>query len=186
MQTIQTIYTNGKIRAKSWNGWAAVEFDAALSSEANHRAAADKLVLKLNTSRMDRPLNWGIVASAPSVPAIRQGQDQAGWTFIIGYVPEYAPLHMSITVRFMPGTNSGPAYMKVHSWINPRGKRVNYTPRICGSEIQGNARYAAEQELDRINSTVRESGDLIGYKLGDYVQLHDGDRLFTLVSGDAE
>lgn len=180
MQTIVTKYTNGKVRAKCWNGWAQVEFDAALSSEANHLAAAEKLIAKLNAANM---VSWGIKGSAPSVPEIRQGMDQGGWTFIIGHQPEYAPLHMSITVRFMPSTNKGPAYMKVHSWLKPEGYRVNYCARLCGSEIQGNARYAAEIELDRINAACRENGDLLGYKLGDYVQDYKGDRLFTLITG---
>ncbi|ECE9169152.1 hypothetical protein EWK14_21555 [Salmonella enterica subsp. enterica serovar Stanley] len=176
MQTINTNYHNGKIIARSWNGWTRSEYDAELSSEQNHRAAAEKLIIKLNKGRS---MEWGIVNSAPSVPGVR-GKDN-GWTFIIGYVPEVAPLDMSITVKFCPATNKGPAFMRAYSWLVPRGIKVNYSPRVAdGSDIQANARYAAGIMLDRINEICREGGDLLGWKIADYVQLYDGDRLFTL------
>lgn len=178
MQTINTIYSNGHIRAKSWNGWIRVQYDPELNSEQNHRAAAEKLVAKLNTNKM---VQWAIKASAPSVPGVR-GADN-GWTFIIGYVPEIAPMYMSITVRFMPSTNTRAAHMKVFSWLYPRGRTVNYTNLACGADIQGNARWAAETELQRINASCREHGDHLGYKLGDYVQTYNEDRLFTVIAG---
>lgn len=180
MQTIQTIYSNGNIRAKCWNGWTRIEWEPAFSSEANHRAAAQKLVDKLNACRF---VAWEITASAPGVPGVRNAD--GGWIFIIDYKQDVAPLHMSITVRFMPSTNTGPAYMKAHSWLNPKGRKVDYSAHIGdSSDLQACARYAATMELERINSLCRVSGDLIGYKLGDYVQTYTGDRLFTLVSGD--
>lgn len=175
MQTIQTIYTNGKIRAKSWNGWVAVQFDAALSSEQNHRAAAEKLVAKLNAKKS---VHWAITACAPGVPGLR-GAD-GGWVFLIDYKPEVAPMYMSITVRFMPSTNTTPARMRVYSWLNPAGRTVHYTNLACGADIQGNARYAAETELEKINASCREHGDLLGYSLGDYVQTYNEDRLFVV------
>lgn len=178
MQTIQTIYSNGKIRAKSWNGWVAVQSDNALSSEANHRAAAEKLVAKLNANKL---VSWEIKSSAPGVPGLR-GAD-GGWVFIIGYKPEVEPLHMSILVRFIPSTNTRPARMTTSSWLNPRARTVYYTNLPCGAEIQGNARYAAELELERINAACREHNDYKGYALDQYVQLPDGDRLFTLKGG---
>ncbi len=179
MQTIQTIYRNGNVIARCWNGWTKSQFDAALSSEGNHKAAAEKLIKKLNAKR---DVSWEIKASAPAVPGVR-GADN-GWVFMIGYKPEFEPLHMSILVRFISSTNSTPAHMKTSSWLNPKARRVYYTNLICGAEIQGNARYAAEIELERINESAKEHGDLIGYKLDQYVQLPDGDRLFTLKSGD--
>lgn len=175
MHTIITVYSRGGIMAKCWNGSARSEYDAALSAEENHRAAAQKLVDKLNENRA---VSWGIHSAAP-MP--KHGE----WAFMIEYVPDVAPLHMSILVRFMPSTNSGPAYMKTHSWLFDKGQRVNYSPAVAdGSDIQANARYAAERELERINESVREHGDLIGYALDQYVQLPDGDRLFTLKSGN--
>lgn len=73
--------------------------------------------------------------------------------------------------------------MRAYSWLVPRGIKVNYSPRVAdGSDIQANARYAAGIMLDRINEICREGGDLLGWKIADYVQLYDGDRLFTLKS----
>lgn len=177
MQTINTKYSNGKIIAKCWHGWTRSEYDAELNSEMNHRAAAEKLIAKLNANKS---VSWGIVASAPAVPGVR-GADN-GWTFIIGYIPEVAPMYMSITVRFMPSTNTRAAHMKVFSWLYPRGRAVHYTNLACGADIQGNARYAAETELKRINDSCREHGDNLGYKLGDYVQTYNEDRLFTVIA----
>lgn len=175
MQTIHTIYSNGHIRAKSWNGWVRVSYDAALSSEQNHRAAAEKMIAKLNANKS---VSWGIVASAPAVPGVR-GQDN-GWTFIIGYVPEYAPCFMTITIRFMPGTNTGPAYMKAHSWLFPAGVKVHYSTKECKpGDTQGAARYAAGVMLAMINEKVKESG-CPAYKMGDYAQDYKEDRIFTL------
>lgn len=179
MQTIITKRNGASsvVVASSWNGKARHTFDLALSSEANHRAAAEKLVAQLNAKRPGL-IAWGIKCSAP-MPG-------DGWAFMIEYVPDIAPMHMSIVVRFSPSTNTQPAHMKVSSWLNPRALRVNYANIDCGADIQGNARYAAELELQRINGSCREHGDKIGYALDQYVQLPDGDRLFTLKSGDAQ
>lgn len=176
MHTIQTTYSNGNIRAKCWNGAVRYESDYELTSEQNHRAAAQKLVDKLNANRN---VSWAIVASAPGVPSAK---NDGGWVFFIDYAPEVAPLYMSITVRFMPSTNTRPAHMKVFSWLNPGGKTIYYTNLDCGAEIQGNARYAAGIELERINASAKEHGDLIGYKLGDYIEAYNGDRIFSLKS----
>lgn len=176
MQTIQTIYSNGNIRAKSWNGWVRVEVNHALSSEQNHRAAAQKLVDKLNANRL---VSWGITASAPGVPGLR-GAD-GGWVFIIEHIPEVARCYMSITVRFLPSTNSQPARMRVHSWLNPKGRTVHYSAGVIGGDdIQGWARHAAGIELGHINASAKDHGDLIGYKLGDYIEAYNGDRIFSL------
>lgn len=179
MQTIHTKYSNGSIMAKCWNGWTRSQYDAELNSEQNHRAAAEKLIAKLNANKLVR---WGIMASAPAVPGVRDADN--GWIFIIKHVPEVAPLQMSITVKFGPATNSGPAFMRAYSWMFPRGIKVNYSPRVAdGSDIQENARYAAGVMLDRINESCKEHGDLLGYKLADYVQVYNGDRLFVLIPG---
>lgn len=178
MQTIQTKYHNGNIMAKSWNGWTRSEYDAALSSEENHRAAAEKLISKLNANKS---VKWDIVNSAPAVPGVR-GLDN-GWVFIIGYIPEVAPLHMSIMVKFKPATNKGPAYMRVYSWLVPNGIKVHYSPKVAdGSDIHANALYAANIMLDKINKVCAGSGDNLGWMIKDYVQTYDGDRLFTLKS----
>lgn len=178
MQTIHTKYSNGKIMAKSWNGWTRSEYDAALSSEANHRAAAEKLIARLNKGR---DLEWGIVNSAPAVPGVRDTDN--GWIFIIGYAPAVPPLNMSIMVKFKPATNKGPAYMRVYSWLVPAGIRVDYSPKVAdGSNIYGNALYAANIMLEKINDVCAKGGDLLGWKIKDYVQTYDGDRLFTLVT----
>jgi hypothetical protein len=180
MQTITTHYKNGRIYAKSWNGWVKADFDAALSSEANHRAAADKLVKKLNANKS---VSWRVKCSAPGVPGLR-GAD-GGWVFIIEYAPAVAPCHMSITVKFMAGTNTGPAYMRAYSWLFPKGVKVHYSADVAnGSDIQGNARYAAGVMLGMINEKCAE-GDFtpgLAWALADYVELYNGDRLFTLVT----
>lgn len=175
MQSITTKYNgqSSSISAKSWNGSCRLNVDSGMSSEENHHAAAQKLVNKLN---QNKKVSWAIASSAP-LPG-------DGWVFLIEYVQQVAPLHMSIMVRFMPSTNTRPGHMKTSSWLNPRAKTVYYANLPCGAEIQGNARWAAEQELERINASCREDGDLIGYALDQYVQLPDGDRLFTLKSGD--
>lgn len=181
MQSITTSYTaaasgQGKVKVNTWYGVRRVLWDDALNSEQNHRAAVQSVLNDINAERGTR---FAIVSSA-CAPG-----EKGGWVFIIDQPAEVAPLHMSILVRFMPSTNSGPAYMKTHSWLFDKGQRVNYSPAVAdGSDIQANARYAAERELERINESVREHGDLIGYALDQYVQLPDGDRLFTLKSGN--
>ncbi|HGE7051742.1 TPA: hypothetical protein ACGCAJ_004735 [Serratia marcescens] len=178
MQTIHTKYSNGKIMAKSWNGWTRSEYDAALSSEANHRAAAEKLIARLNKGRS---MEWGIVNSAPAVPGVRDKDN--GWIFIIGYVPAVPPLHMSITVKFKPATNKGPAYMRVYSWLTPNGFNVHYSAGVAdGSDIYGHALHAANIALEKINEVCAKGGDLLGWKIKDYVQTYDGDRVFTLAT----
>lgn len=170
MQTIQTKYSNGRVRAACWNGSCRIDADPALSSEANHRAAAEKLVAKLNANRN---VSWGIVCSAPSVGD--------GWTFIIDYVPDIRPLNMSITVKFMPATNTGPAYMRVYSWLKPKGIKVHYSPKVAdGCDIQGHALYAANIMLDEINRQCEETRAGIKYGISEYVMTYDGDRLFTV------
>lgn len=177
MQTIHTKYSNGSIMAKSWNGWTRSQYDAELNSEQNHRAAAEKLIAKLNANKL---VKWGIMASAPAVPGVRDSDN--GWIFIIKHVPEVAPLQMSITVRFIESTNTRRARMRVYSWLFPAGMTIHY-PAGLSADIQENARYAAGVMLDRINESCREHGDLLGYRLADYVQVYNGDRLFVLIPG---
>lgn len=177
MQTIHTKYSNGSIMAKSWNGWTRSQYDAALSSEQNHRAAAEKLITKLNANKL---VKWGILASAPAVPGVRDADN--GWMFIIKHMPEVAPLQMSITVRFIESTNTRPARMRVYSWLFPAGMTIHY-PAGLSADIQENARYAAGVMLDKINASCKEYGDHLGYKLADYVQLYNGDRAFVLIPG---
>lgn len=177
MQTIHTKYSNGSIMAKSWNGWTRSQYDAELNSEQNHRAAAEKLINKLNANKR---VKWGIMASAPAVPGVRDADN--GWIFIIKHIPEVAPLQMSITVRFIESTNARPARMRVYSWLFPAGMTIHY-PAGLSADIQENARYAAGVMLDRINESCKEHGDLLGYKLADYVQVYNGDRLFVLIPG---
>lgn len=174
MQTIQTIYRNGNVIAKCWIGGTKSQFDAQLSSEGNHKAAAEKLIKKLNANKSPQ---WEIKASAPAVPGVRGANN--GWVFMIGYVPESVPTHMSITVRFMGATNTGPAYMKAHSWLRPNGLKVNYSPKVAdGSDIQANARYAAETLLEVMNAECASHG--VKWAIKDYVETYNGDRLFTL------
>lgn len=172
MQTITTKYSNGNITARSWNGSARIQSDCALSSEENHRAAADKLVAKLNK---DKSVSWGIVVCAPAV--------KDGWTFIIDYVTDVKPLNMTITVEFKPCTNTHQAYMKAYSWLFPRGVKVNYAawPGVDWSSTAVCAEVAARVMLDKINAECRASG-IAGYKLGAYGQLPNDDRVFMLVS----
>lgn len=177
MQTIHTKYSNGSIMAKCWNGWTRSQYDAELNSEQNHRAAAEKLINKLNANKL---VKWGIMASAPAVPGVRDADN--GWIFIIKHVPEVAPLQMSITVRFIESTNTRPARMRVYSWLFPAGVTIHY-PAGLSADIQENARYAAGVMLDRINESCKEHGDMLGYKLADYVQVYNGDRLFVLIPG---
>lgn len=177
MQTIHTKYSNGSIMAKCWNGWTRSQYDAELNSEQNHRAAAEKLINKLNANKL---VKWGIMASAPAVPGVRDADN--GWIFIIKHIPEVAPLQMSITVRFIESTNARPARMRVYSWLFPAGMTIHY-PAGLSADIQENARYAAGVMLDRINESCKEHGDLLGYKLADYVQVYNGDRLFVLIPG---
>lgn len=177
MQTIHTKYSNGSIMAKCWNGWTRSQYDAELNSEQNHRVAAEKLIAKLNANKL---VKWGIMASAPAVPGVRDADN--GWIFIIKHIPEVAPLQMSITVRFIESTNTRPARMRVYSWLFPAGMTIHY-PAGLSADIQENARYAAGVMLDRINESCKEHGDLLGYKLADYVQVYNGDRLFVLLPG---
>lgn len=177
MQAIHTKYSNGSIMAKCWNGWTRSQYDAELNSEQNHRAAAEKLINKLNANKL---VKWGIMASAPAVPGVRDADN--GWIFIIKHVPEVAPLQMSITVRFIASTNTRPARMRVYSWLFPAGMTIHY-PAGLSADIQENARYAAGIMLDKINESCKEHGDLLGYKLADYVQVYNGDRLFVLIPG---
>lgn len=177
MQTIHTKYSNGSIMAKCWNGWTRSQYDAELNSEQNHRAAAEKLINKLNANKL---VKWGIMASAPAVPGVRDADN--GWIFIIKHVPEVAPLQMSITVRFIESTNTRPARMRVYSWLFPAGVTIHY-PAGLSADIQENARYAAGIMLDKINESCKEHGDMLGYTLADYVQVYNGDRLFVLIPG---
>lgn len=174
MQSIITKYSNGKVMAKSFTGWVKVNYDAALSSEQNHRAAADKMTAKMNVGKS---VKWKIMCSAPSVPGVR-GTDN-GWCFIIDYVPDVPPMHMSITVKFIGATNTKAARMKVFSWLFPKGFYVGYSPLIgdC-SDIQACARFAANEMLERIKYAARDHG--FNYELVDYVRTYDGNRLFTL------
>lgn len=179
MQTITTKYVcsaqgQGRISVISQYGNKRVLWDDALNSEQNHRAAVEKVIAGINA---DRGLRFHVVNSAP-LP------NSSGWAFMIDRVQEVAPQQMSITVKFCPATNSGPAFMRAYSWLFPRGIKVNYSPNVAdGSNIQENARYAAGVMLDRINESCKEHGDLRGYKLADYVQLYNDDRLFVLIPG---
>lgn len=179
MQTITTKYVcsaqgQGRVSVITQYGNKRVLWDDALNSEQNHRAAVEKVIAGINA---DRGLRFRIVNSAP-LP------NSSGWCFMIDRVPEVAPQQMSITVKFCPATNSGPAFMRAYSWLFPRGIKVNYSPRVAdGSSIQENARYAAGIMLDQINESCKEHGDMRGYKLADYVQLYNDDRLFVLIPG---
>lgn len=179
MQTITTNYTcsaqgQGRVNVHTWYGRKKVLWDDALNSEQNHRAAVEQVIAGINK---DRGTRFYIVNSAP-LPG------PGGWAFMIDQYHDVAPQQMSITVKFCPATNSGPAFMRAYSWLFPRGIKVNYSPRVAdGSNIQENARYAAGIMLENINESCKEHGDMLGYKLADYVQLYNGDRLFVLIPG---
>jgi len=174
MQSITTDYTvtaqgQGRVNVHTWYGFRRINWDAALDSDGNHRAAVEKVIADINK---DRGTTFRIVASAPAPgPA-------AGWVFIIDNTPEYMPLYMTISVVFKPGTNTGPAYMKAYSWLFPKGVRVPYSPE-SGSDMAGASLYAANVMLDMINEKVKEHG-LKPYVIWDYNQDYKGDRVFTL------
>ena len=175
MQSITTIYKagatgQGRVIVKTGYGNKRVLWDDALNTEENHRAAVLSVLAGINA---DRGTRCHIVNSAPAPESV------GGWVFLIDQVPEFMPLYMSITVRFMPATNKGAAYMKVFSWLFPNGVRVNYSPAVAdGSDIQGNARYAAGVVLQRINEKCAENG--IGYRINEYIQAYNEDRVFSL------
>lgn len=177
MQTITTKYVcsaqgQGRVSVISQYGNKRVLWDDALNSEQNHRAAVEKVIAGINA---DRGLRFHVVNSAP-LP------NSSGWAFMIDRAQEVAPLQMSITVRFIESTNTRPARMRVYSWLFPAGMTIHY-PAGLSADIQENARYAAGVMLDRINESCKAHGDMLGYKLADYVQLYNGDRLFVLIPG---
>lgn len=173
MQTITTLYKagsmgQGRVQVKSQYGTKRVLWDDAMNSEQNHRAAVVATLKQINAARGTR---FTIVSSAP--------HHTDGWVFLINQIPEVAPCHMSITVRFMPGTNTRPAYMKVHSWLCPAGVRVEYSRATQPGDVQGAAFYAARIMLDMINDEVKDAG--ISYSIRDYIQTYNGDRVFSLI-----
>lgn len=171
MQSIITKYRSGSrsISAKCWNGQTTLAYDLALNSEDNHKAAAEKLVSILNKGRN---VSWGIVSSAPLL-------DNGQWIFIINYVPDVPPMHMSITVKFLPCTNTKPARMKVFSWLYEKGFEVAYSPNIAdASDIYQCALYAANKMLEEVNGVAFEHN--CEYRIKDYVHTFDGNRVFTL------
>lgn len=176
MQSITTTYKagatgQGRVMVKTWYGNKRVLWDDALNTEENHRAAVLSVLADINA---DRGTRFNIVNSAPAPESV------GGWVFLIDQVPEFMPLYMSVTVRFMPATNKGAAYMKVFSWLFPRGVRVNYAAGVAdGSDIQGHARYAAGIMLQMINEQCKESG-IAGYRINEYIQGYNGDRIFSL------
>lgn len=175
MQTITTLYKagasgQGRVQVKSQYGTKRVLWDDALNSEQNHRAAVVATLKQINEARGTR---FTIINSAP------HHGDNGGWVFLINQLPEVAPCHMSITVRFMPGTNTRPAYMKVHSWLCPAGVRVEYSRATQPGDVQGAAFYAARIMLDMINDEVKDAG--ISYSIRDYIQTYNGDRVFSLI-----
>lgn len=175
MQTITTLYKagatgQGRVQVKSQYGTKRVLWDDALNSEQNHRAA---VLTALDAINKDRGTRFEIINSAP------HHADNGGWIFLINQAPEIAPCYQSITVRFMPGTNTQPPYMKAHSWLFPKGVKVEYSPRECQpGDIQGAAFYAARVMLDMINDGVKSAG--ISYRLGEYLNTYTGDRVFSL------
>lgn len=176
MQTITTLYKagasgQGRVQVKSQYGTKRVLWDDALNSEQNHRAAVVATLDQINAARGTR---FTIVNSAP------HHADNGGWVFLINQVPEFMPLYMSITVRFMPATNKGAAYMKAFSWLYPNGVRINYQPGVAdGSDIQGFARHAAGIMLEMVNEKCKESG-IEGFRIHEYIQAYNDDRIFSL------
>lgn len=175
MQSITTLYKcgtsgQGRVLVKTWYGNKRVLWDDALNTEQNHRAAVVETLKNINAARGTR---FAIVNSAPAPESV------GGWIFMIDQAPEIAPCHMSITVRFMPGTNTRPAYMKVHSWLFPAGTTVNYSRETAPGDVQGAAFYAARVMLDMINDEVKDAR--ISYSIRDYIQTYNGDRVFSLI-----
>ena len=160
----------GRIYVKSQYGNIRILYDDALNSEQNHQAAAVAMLAKIKSMR---DVDWQIVTSAPLPDA------DGGWVFMVDRVPEYVPCFMTITVRFMPGTNTGPAYMKAHSWLFPAGVKVHYSRDIQPGDIHGAALYAANVMLDLINDHAKDTG-CAPYKIGEYAQDYKEDRIFTL------
>ena len=89
---------------------------------------------------------------------------------------------MSITVKFLPATNTLPARMRVFSWLT-KPTVVNYPARagFDASDIQACARYAANVALSQINEICAEHG--VSWALGQYLETYDGDRVFGLIDG---
>lgn len=174
MQSIITKYSvsasgQGSISIQSQYGRRRILWDDALNSTDNHRRAADHMCKVINDLR---GTSFSVVSCAPS-----PGKS-GGWVFLINQVPEIAPCWQSITVRFMPGTNTRSAYMKAHSWLIPAGVKVDYSRETKPGDVQGAAFYAAAVMLDMINDIVRDVG--IKYELKDYIHTYTGDRVFSL------
>jgi len=86
---------------------------------------------------------------------------------------------MSITVKFLPGTNTQPARMRVFSWLT--SPKTVYYPAVGsfdGSDIEGCARYAAQIALEAVNARCAENG--VSWALDQYIETYNGDRVFSL------
>lgn len=174
MQAITTYYKNNRMHAKCANGKTKIDFDAALSVDDNNLAAANALLDILNKARKDLPA-FEIKHCAPD--------PYNGMIYLFGEVETIKPLRMSITVKFIPCTNTQPARMRVYSNWFKRGKTVQYNrwDNYDWETVSGCARYAADQMLAAINEHLAVNLVPTVYKLGQYIETYDGDRVFSLV-----
>ncbi|WP_458321554.1 hypothetical protein [Providencia sp. CRPN22473] len=176
MQSISTYFKSNRMIAKSKHGTTKIDFDAALSNEDNNKAVAQKHIDELNAKRGDL-LPFEIKHSAP------ESSNYNGYVWLIDVVEVEKPLNMSITVKFLPCTNTLPARMRVYSWLFPRGKTINYG-RWDGFKWEttsGCALYAALEMLGMINEHLYNHNVPTVYKLGQHIETYDGDRVFSLI-----
>jgi hypothetical protein len=171
MNSINTRYTGSAYIAKSWNGSVRVQVNHELNSEQNHREAAIALVRKLNNNPL---VEWEIIASAPAP----NGDD---WVFIIDAAYHRTQSKQGITIRFIQATARTRAYMKVYSWWNTAGTKVNYDNNYNDWEsISGCAKHAALIELENINAACSKNG--VVWMLGDYIETFEGNRVFSIIT----
>ncbi|QND44238.1 hypothetical protein [Providencia phage vB_PreS-PatoteraRojo] len=176
MQSILTYFKSNRMIAKSVHGRTKINFDAALSHEDNCKAVAQKHLDGLNEKRLVNT-KFELKFSAP------EPDNYNGYVWLFGEAEIEKPLHMSITVKFLPCTNTQPARMRVYSWLFPRGKTIHYG-RWDGYDWEttsGCALYAALEMLGMINEHLYQNKVPTIYKLGQYIETYDGDRVFSLV-----
>lgn len=176
MQSILTYFKNNRMYAKCARGKTKINFDAALSNEENNRAVAQKMLDVLNANREGKaPFELKHSAPEPS--------NYNGYVWLFDVTETKKPLHMSITVKFLPCSRTMPARMRVYSWQFPRGKTIHYG-RWDGFDWEttsGSALYAALEMLGMINEHLYQNNVPCVYKLGQYIETFDGDRVFSLV-----
>lgn len=174
MQSITTDYTctaqgQGRVNVHTWYGVKRVNWLLELNTDENHVQAVRKVLAAINA---ERGTTLDIVDFAPAPGKA------GGYVFLVDNM-EHRPVKMSITVQFRPGTNSTSAHMRAFSWLSPKSIKTNYDAKVAPAcDLQACARMAANAMLTVINDKCKENG--VQWALADYVELYNGDRLFTL------